>query len=96
MADKAMIAKLSIKAWGATRTDREVSNEVARAKNASPEAGRYVKNLIDRSALKAVRSSVQNLRDRHKQLTRPWDDDGRRLVPVDMLPYYELEIGNGG
>ena len=88
----AMIVSLRIRSWGATRTDREVGEEVARSKNAHDDAGRYVKNLVDKSALKGVRIAVQNLRDRHRSLTRVWDDDGRRLVPLSILPQYQDEI----
>lgn len=89
---KALIVKLGIRQWGATRTDKEISEEVARQKKADADAGKYVKNLIDRSALKEVRAKAQELRDKHKELTRPWDDDGRRLIPLGLAPQYEYEI----
>jgi hypothetical protein len=63
-----------------------------RAKDAAPESGKYVKNLVDPSALKEVRVAVQNMRDRHKELTRPWDDDGRRLIPAGLMPVYEQDM----
>lgn len=89
----AMIVKLAMRAWSASRTDKAVSEEIASAKGATPDAGRYVKNLVDRTALKNVRAAMHELREHHHRMTRPWDDDGRRLVPLALLPSYEADMG---
>lgn len=61
-------------------------------KGATGKAGKYVKNLIDPKALKDVRACATAIRLKHYELTRPWDDGGRRLLPSSLLVDYQNAI----
>lgn len=88
----AVLVKARVSVWGGQRVDRAVSDEVAHLKMASANAGRYVKNLIDPAAIRGVKTAATMVRATHYDITRPWDDGGRRLCAADMLPEYHTKM----
>ena len=46
LASSGVLVSVDINVWSATKQDRRISNEVTTAKNASADAGKYVKNLL--------------------------------------------------
>ena len=88
----ALLVKLTISLWGAASTDKAVSADVAERYAASSDAGRYTKNLIHPDALKGVRAAATALRDYHKQVTRPYEDGGRRLLPGVLTSEYQSRM----
>lgn len=88
----AVLAKLTVGIWAASKADKDISEEVAVMKGATGKAGKYVKNLLDPITLKEVRAASTALRTTHYDLTRPWDDSGRRLLPGNMVEEYSGKI----
>jgi hypothetical protein len=73
---KATLVAVNISEWSARKYDKRAS-EAARARfNASDDAGRFNKLLIDTERLKAVNSIVSQARALHHRFTKPWGDDG--------------------
>lgn len=73
----ALLLSLSISIWDACRTDRKVSEEVAKRHNTSAgRAGHYNKYLIDVKAPSyvAVKKAATELREFHYKHTLPWED----------------------
>ena len=89
---KAVLASVTIKGWGAQQTDEAVGAEVAALKGADLKAGRYVKNLIDPKALRGMKGAAMEIRKAHYEMTRPWDDTGRRLLPGALFDDYMERI----
>lgn len=88
-----VLAHVSIRSWGGMRTDAAISDEVAVLKKADRRSGRYVKSLIDQKSLKSVRAAAAGVRAVHYELTRPWDDTGRRLLPAALVEEYTDRVG---
>ena len=88
----AILARLSISQWTGRKADKAVTAELHAQKHASDQAGKYVKNLIDPKALTGINSAANEIRRMHNDLTRPWDDGGRRLLPGLMIPEYKERI----
>lgn len=82
--EKSMLVDLTIHRWTATKHDRTVSAEVERSHNAH-DAGRYNKQLIDKTHLKLVDELGNELRKYHYHHTLPWIDKGARLLPSKLF-----------
>lgn len=86
LANKAMLVKLEAHGWSGTQFDRQVTKDVAaRAGAAERGAGRYMKALMDKSALAGITGVIGDARNRHYELTVPWEDKGYRLLPVKLF-----------
>lgn len=90
---EAVLANVSVRGWSGQRTDEEITAEIAAAKGADRRAGRYIKNLIDPKALREVKSAGMFMRNLHYDMTRPWDDTGRRLLPGPLVEDYRSRMG---
>lgn len=89
LADRALLAQLSISQWNAKKFDKKVSEEVARNKGVSNEAGRYNKSLLPGDAvLKLVHSKSAFVRSLFYQKTLPWGVEGTQILPSAI--YFEF------
>jgi len=77
---KAMLVTLHIRAPGNSRLDKNVTDTANRHYQASDDAGKYSKQLLDRSVLKPIRDIDTATRKYHYANTSPWLDDGTRLL----------------
>lgn len=87
LGERAMLATLSISMWTATKHDKKVSAEVATQHQASNDAGRYNKKLVNKDgtatqALVKLQKIATKARQEFRELTVPWFDDGTRILPV--------------
>jgi hypothetical protein len=80
--EKAMLAKLNISQWAASKHDKAITAEVAQAHGSDPSMGRYSKRLIAKDALDAIRGIAIQARHHHYENTLPWLDDGARILPA--------------
>jgi hypothetical protein len=78
---KAVLVSVNISQWTARKLDRKVTDEVNRAHNAAKDAGRYNKLLIEAEHLAEVNKLVSSARSLHYSMTRPWADEGPRILP---------------
>ena len=78
---KATLCALNISTWSARKLDRKITDEVNRSHNAKADAGRYNKLLVKKERLEAITSTVSALRALHYQYTKPWSNDGQRILP---------------
>ena len=87
LSEKAMLVKLSISQWTARKHDKGISAQVEREHQAH-DAGRYNKNLIAKAALETIQTAAGAARTFHYANTRPWEDEGSRILPAsNYLPY---------
>lgn len=84
---RALLARVSVTRWAASKHDRKVSGEIDIAHNAT-NAGRYIKSLVDKQHTKALITSAGKIRSFHYEHTLPWDDEGDRLLPAKSLQKY--------
>ena len=80
LASKAMLVKLTFHCWRVTKTDRQVSSEVAQQHQAVEDAGSYRKKLMDYAVTSEISSAVTRLRAMRDFCTLPWEDGGWRIL----------------
>jgi hypothetical protein len=78
---KAVLVAVNISQWTARKLDRKVTDEVNRSHNAVKDAGRYNKLLIEAERLAKINGLVSTARHLHYSMTRPWADEGPRILP---------------
>src|SRR5262252_3596972 len=81
LARKAVLVSVSISQWTARKLDKRVTDKVNREHNAADDAGRYNKLLIEQKRLAEINTLVSKARSLHYDLTRPWADEGPRILP---------------
>jgi hypothetical protein len=77
---KAVLVSVNISQWTARKLDKKVTDETNRRHNATADAGRYNKLLIAADHLKELSGLVSKARQLHYQMTRPWADEGPRIL----------------
>ena len=80
--NQAMLVSLNIGLFNPKKMDRSVTREVLISKNASANAGAFVKNILPDEAIKPIQSAAQALRSWVYTQTLPWNDESFRLLPV--------------
>lgn len=86
LATSGVLVSVDVNVWSATKQDRGISNEVAGAKNAHQNAGKYTKNLLaDHPKHKALVNYRQTIYNWVKRRTYRWNNS------QDYLPVVELE-----
>src|SRR5215471_17281477 len=78
---KATLVAVQISQWTARKLDRRVTDEVNESHGAAKDAGRYNKLLIEAKRLERINSLVAAARTLHYTLTKPWADEGLRILP---------------
>ena len=84
----AMLVGLRITAWSGRLYDRDASDHVAVAHDASASAGRYNKRLLPKAAFAALTATMSEARTKHYENSLPWDDKGARLLTVANYEHY--------
>lgn len=95
IASRAMLSSLRISAWGATRTDQRVTQEVAQRHNVDAKrAGKYYKHAIDPKTVEyaAIYTVIGAMRARHYYWTLPWAADGSRILPAANFEKYSADM----
>ena len=88
----AVLVRLSIQGWGASKVDDEANGIVQRETGASRAAGTYSKRLIDKKNFAPINKIKSQIKAFHQHNTRYWDDSGQRMVKADNLHEYRRQI----
>lgn len=89
---KATLVSVNISQWTARKLDRKVTDEVNKQHNASQDAGRYNKLLIETKHLADLTKIVSNARSAHHKYTKPWADEGPRILPNTLFSKFANEF----
>lgn len=92
--NRAVLVRLTIGNWNERAVDKEITREINENKNASMDAGRYVKQLFPKEVTMQVRGLGNQARQTHNKMTMPWDDHGTRLLPINAYEKYVSLIDN--
>jgi hypothetical protein len=93
LATSAVLVSVDVNVWSATKQDRGISNEITTAKNASSNAGRYVKHLLaDHPKHKALVNYRQTIYNWVKRRTYRWNNSQDLLPSIDV-PKFKQEFG---
>jgi hypothetical protein len=89
---KATLVSVVISQWTARKYDKKITKEVNESHGAGEDAGRYNKLLIERERLAAIGSCVSQARDLHYRMTKPWCDEGMRILPNVLHEKFATEF----
>lgn len=89
--ERAMLVRLSISSWSATKLDKKVTKEVADKHGVAQDRGRYSKALVAKEQLEDVRKLASEFRTWHYEQTLPWDDEAYRILPAKNFLTYRAE-----
>jgi hypothetical protein len=78
---KATLVSVNIKQWTARKLDKKVTKETNQRHNAADDAGNYNKLLLEKKRLEKITGIVSKARVLHYTLTKPWCDEGMRILP---------------
>lgn len=79
LAEKALLADLTISSWSGNITDQKAANEILDKKNADRTRGRFTKKLF--LDIKSLRAITNKMYWEYRAQTTAWEE-GRRLLPV--------------
>lgn len=82
IAETAILVSLRISVWGATKTDRSLSDKVASDTNAERGAYRVVKEIIPKRFLDPIHQAARRLRAVRDRDCLPWLHDGTVILPI--------------
>jgi hypothetical protein len=92
IANSAVLVRLNISVWGASKRNKELEKEVAANKNADPKAMRLYDNLmVGSTGHKDIQKHAAQARLWHAGLTLPWDERGYRLCPTSLFLDYKSQ-----
>ena len=89
---KAMLVSLNVSKWTAARRDSRITSQVLEDNGAQAGAGQFTKQLIPKEAFSEINAVVNAARAYHKQITLPWDNDGRRVLSSALFMDYRAKI----
>jgi hypothetical protein len=89
---KAVLLSVSISQWTARRLDRKVTKETNEKYHAAEDAGRYNKLLIEKERIAKLTGLVSAARALHYKYTKPWLDDGPRILPNAVFVEFSNEF----
>jgi hypothetical protein len=92
LARKAVLVSVNISQWTARKLDKRVTDEVNREHGAAANAGRYNKLLVEAERLAKITSLVSAARALHYGMTRPWADEGPRILPNALFVKFSDEF----
>lgn len=86
------LVTVKISQWTARKLDKKITDETNKRHNASADAGRYNKLLIDANHLSEINKIITEARQLHYTLTRPWLDEGTRILPNALYSEFTDEF----
>ncbi len=91
VARAAMLVDLNIRVYSGRKQDRKTQEEVTTAKGSgSKRAASVYKSLFaDCKELDDITKYQARVRAEHYRLTKPWSDNGQRLLPTKLLLEYQ-------
>lgn len=92
IANSAVLVRLNISVWGASKRNKELEQEVARNKNADPKAMRMYDNLmVGSTGHSDIHRHAADSRLWHATETNPFDERGYRICPTSLFLDYKMQ-----
>jgi len=87
-----VLVSVRVSQWTARKLDRQITDETNRRYAAKSDAGRYNKLLIEAERLAEMTALVSQVRSLHYSMTRPWADEGARILPNALYTKFTDEF----
>lgn len=91
---KAVLVSLNIKLWSARKFDKGVTKGVDETYGAK-DSGRFNKHLMASKTLEEISVNAGSIRKAHYELTKPWMDEGPRVLPTALLVQHSAIVREG-
>lgn len=89
------MAYLKIKLLGMERNDHMLTGKVNKHLQTNVDAGVYRKCRLNRKDIGLIIKAAEGAREVHRDLTRPWGEDGWRMLPSTRVMEYTAEMRQG-
>jgi hypothetical protein len=90
--EKAMLVKLTIHQWGATKQDSKKTDDICKQNGTTKEWLRANKSLLPKEATAPLTSELGAAYRYHCSVTLPWDDLGFRVLPASLYEEYQKTV----
>lgn len=88
----AMLVSLNVRAYGARKEDKKISQEIATTHGTTTDAGKYAKQIVAKAMLDPVTKAASAIRMYHYENTLPWLDEGIRILPAANFEKYKTAM----
>jgi len=93
ISSSAVLVKLSISTWTASKLDKARTEQVLTDNKAMGKAAHVRKNLMaGTQKIKDINDFAAMCRTENNKLTLPWEDRGNRVLPTSMLLDYKTKF----
>jgi hypothetical protein len=79
--ERAMLVSLSIGKFSPKKTDKKATKEVIEQHQATDDAGKFIKQILPKESLDALKQVESEARTYYYSRTHAWTDDGARILP---------------
>jgi hypothetical protein len=95
ISSSAVLVELNVSVWGASKVDRDATDDVNIQKHATADASKVYKNLTAGSSLrKEISDYAAKIRQYHNRQTLPWTHKGARLLPTSHVLEYKQHMNS--
>jgi hypothetical protein len=95
ISSSAVLVELNVSVWGASKVDRDATDDVNIRNNAARDASKVYKNLTAGSTLrKEISDYAAKIRQFHNRQTLPWTHKGARLLPTSHVLEYKQHMNS--
>lgn len=93
ISSSAVLVELNVSVWGASKVDRDATDDVNINKGAARDAAKVYKNLTAGTSLrKEISDYAAKIRQYHNRQTLPWTHKGARLLPTSNVLEYKQQM----
>jgi hypothetical protein len=93
ISSSAVLVELNVSVWGASKVDRDATDDVNVRNNATADAAKVYKNLTAGTSLrKEISDYAAKIRQFHNRQTLPWTHKGARLLPTSHVLEYKQHM----
>lgn len=86
---RAVLVSLRLTGWTARTGDEAATQDVIARASAASGVARVMKQLVAKTEVSTLQKNTTRVRRAHYELTLPWDDGGKRLLPIDLHDRYQ-------
>ena len=86
--EKAILATLNIGQYTGKKQDKKAERTIETTYNTNGDVGTYRKATIAKEAIETVSKIVNAIRTYHYEVSLPWTDEGKRLLPMENFQIY--------
>lgn len=86
---RAVLVSLRLTGWTARTGDEAATQDVIARASAASGVAKVMKQLVAKTEVSTLQKNTTRVRRAHYELTLPWDDGGKRLLPIDLHDRYQ-------